>query len=39
MGISIERELNDLERGITTLKIEYERFFGGELKRDRKSVV
>jgi hypothetical protein len=33
MGISIERELNDLERGITTLKIEYERFFGGELKR------
>lgn len=33
MGISIERELNDLERGITALKIEYERFFGGELKR------
>lgn len=33
MGISIERELNDLERGITTLKIEYERYFGGELKR------
>ena len=33
MGISIERELNDLERGITALKVEYERFFGGELKR------
>lgn len=33
MGISIERELNDLERGITSLKIEYERFFGGELRR------
>ena len=33
MGISIERELNDLERGITSLRIEYERFFGGELKR------
>lgn len=33
MGVSIERELNDLERGITSLRIEYERFFGGELKR------
>ncbi len=33
MGISIERELNDLERGITSLRVEYERFFGGELKR------
>ncbi len=33
MGISIERELNDLERGITALKVEYERFFGGELRR------
>jgi len=33
MGVSIERELNDLERGITALRIEYERFFGGELKR------
>lgn len=33
MAISIERELNDLERGITSLRIEYERFFGGELKR------
>lgn len=33
MAVSIERELNDLERGITALRIEYERFFGGELKR------
>lgn len=33
MGISIDRELNDLERGITSLRIEYERFFGGELKK------
>jgi hypothetical protein len=33
MGISIERELNDLERGITALRVDYERFFGGELKR------
>jgi hypothetical protein len=33
MGISIERELGDLERGITTLRVDYERFFGGELKR------
>jgi len=29
MADSIERELNDLERGITALRIEYERFFGG----------
>lgn len=33
MGISIERELQDLERAITTLRVDYERFFGGELKR------
>jgi hypothetical protein len=33
MGISIERELNDLERAITTLRVDWERFFGGELKR------
>lgn len=33
MGISIERELNDLERAITTLRVDYERFFGGELRR------
>ena len=33
MGVSIERELNDLERGITTLRVEYERFFGGELRK------
>lgn len=33
MADSIERELTDLERGITALRIEYERFFGGELKR------
>lgn len=33
MGISIERELVFLERNITTLRVEYERFFGGELKR------
>ncbi len=33
MGISIERELTFLERNITTLRVEYERFFGGELKR------
>ena len=33
MGISIERELTDLERAITTLRVDYERFFGGELKR------
>ena len=33
MGVSIEKELNDLDRAITTLKIEYERYFGGELKR------
>ena len=42
MGISIERELNDLERAITALRVEYERFFGGELKRppvqSRRSV-
>ncbi|MBP7675633.1 MAG: hypothetical protein KBB14_04870 [Thermoanaerobaculia bacterium] len=33
MGISIERELVFLERNITTLRVEYERYFGGELKR------
>lgn len=33
MGISIERELVFLERNITALRVEYERFFGGELKR------
>ena len=33
MGISIERELSFLERNITALRVEYERFFGGELKR------
>jgi hypothetical protein len=33
MGISIERELSELDRGITTLRVEYERFFGGELRR------
>lgn len=33
MGISIERELNELERSITTLRVDYERFFGGELNR------
>lgn len=33
MGISIERELNELERSITTLRVDYERFFGGELHR------
>jgi len=33
MGVSIERELTELDRGITNLKVEYERYFGGELKR------
>ena len=33
MGISIERELAFLERNLTTLRVDYERFFGGELKR------
>jgi hypothetical protein len=33
MAVSFDRELNELDRGITTLRIEYERFFGGELKR------
>ena len=33
MAVSIEKELNDLERGITSLRIEYERYFGGETKR------
>ena len=33
MGVSIERELSELDRGITTLRVEYERFFGGELRR------
>jgi hypothetical protein len=33
MAVSFDRELNDLDRGITTLRIEYERFFGGELRR------
>lgn len=32
MGVSIERELSDLDKGITTLRVDYERFFGGELK-------
>ncbi|MHB8798051.1 MAG: MXAN_5187 C-terminal domain-containing protein [Thermoanaerobaculia bacterium] len=33
MGISIERELAFLDRNITALRVEYERFFGGELRR------
>ena len=33
MAVSIEKELNDLERGITALRIEFERYFGGEQKR------
>jgi len=33
MGVSIERDLTELDRGITNLKVEYERYFGGELKR------
>ena len=33
MAVSFDRELNDLDRGITALRIEYERFFGGELRR------
>lgn len=33
MAVSFERDLVDLERGITSLRIEYERFFGGEVKR------
>ena len=33
MGVSIERELNEVDRGITALRVEYERFFAGELKR------
>lgn len=33
MAVSFERELSELERGITSLRIEYERFFGGELRR------
>ena len=33
MAVSFERDLVDLERGITALRIEYERFFGGEVRR------
>jgi hypothetical protein len=33
MAVSFDKELNDLDRGITALRIEYERFFGGELRR------
>ena len=33
MAVSFDRELTDLDRGITALRIEYERFFGGELRR------
>jgi hypothetical protein len=33
MAVSFDRDLNDLDRGITALRIEYERFFGGELRR------
>lgn len=33
MAVSFDRELGELDRGITNLRIEYERFFGGELKR------
>jgi hypothetical protein len=33
MAVSFDRELNELDRGITALRIDYERFFGGELKR------
>ena len=33
MAVSFDRELNDLDRGITALRIDYERFFGGELRR------
>ena len=33
MAVSFDKELNDLDRGITALRVEYERFFGGELRR------
>ena len=33
MAVSFDRELNDLDREITALRVEYERFFGGELRR------
>ena len=33
MAVSFDRELTNLDRGITALRIEYERFFGGELRR------
>ncbi len=33
MGVSYEKQLNDLDRSITMLRIEYERFFSGEAKR------
>lgn len=33
MAVSFERELTELDRGITALRIEYERFFGGEVRR------
>ena len=32
MPVSIERELDLLERSLTTLKVDYERFFSGDLK-------
>lgn len=33
MGVSIESELGVLEREITALRVEFERFFAGDLKR------
>jgi len=43
MGVSIEHELNVMDRAVTALRVDYERFFGGELKRppvqERRRVV
>ncbi len=33
MAVSFDRELNELDRGITALRVEYERFFGGDVRR------
>ncbi len=33
MAVSFDKELNDLDRGITALRVEYERFFGGDVRR------
>lgn len=33
MAVSFERELGEVDRAINALRVDYERFFGGELKR------